>query len=370
MAFNQLNTYNATDWAKGDVITEAKLDKIENQLTILTNYAKGLALVSSDSTYGAIVPSTEIASSAYNDNEHIPTTAYINTAINNAIQTLDVNEVTASNIQTIASVQETDGKITLTTQDIALATTASVGLVQVGDNLAIENGIIKGNYVTDSYNATNNKLATMNSISNSIASITASITNTAANTTIDTITQQNGEVSATFKNISIAASQINDIQLVNNYNFASGATNSITAANTLMTLDKILATSVTANSDTSASTTVAITELNCDNGIITGITTPIALATTISAGLMSATDKDIISNVRPEALYTEDPVTHEQETDTTSYVWISTYNTNTLTRSTGWSNSIEVSSIKIGNTILDANTVEQLVDLLQQMQGE
>ena len=200
MAFEKLASYEATNWAKGDVITEAKLDKIEDQLTILTNYSKGMAVVTSSNDTSGIVPESEVGIASYNSDTYIPTTKYVNTSISATVDSLQVSPVNVGANKTLVSIEETKGKI--------------------------------------------------------VTSATA---------------------------ISVPIAQINDVQLVSGYNFTEGATNTITAANTIMTLDKFTSAVLT---NTNTTTTKAVSSLSYSNGVLTGKLAPIAAATTQAKGVV------------------------------------------------------------------------------------
>jgi len=114
------------------------------------------------------------------------------TAITTAINALDVDQLSVSASETIKTVKETDGKIAVTKQSIGITSS------QITDK-------------SDAYSATGTVAVTGKAIAAAIGTLDGSISGTAgAAKTLTAFSQNDGIVSATFGNISIPSSQIND----------------------------------------------------------------------------------------------------------------------------------------------------------------
>lgn len=122
------------EWATGDIITKERLNNIQNRINQLGQFANGLNFISSTSanTSGS---GTYIATTAYVDSKA--------TDLNNKINSLDSSITNSSDIKTIDTLTQTDGKVTgITFKDIGKANNSTYGVVKVGTNLTSNDGII------------------------------------------------------------------------------------------------------------------------------------------------------------------------------------------------------------------------------------
>ena len=295
----------AKDWNRGDVITENSLDRLENQIKLLTDRSKWLTLVTTDTAAGAIAPTSTTGDSNYNNSdEHIPTTKYITSYVTSKINGLDVSETTLTSVQTISSIKETNGKISVTSQDIALATTSSVGLVSIGDNIDVdENGVISL-ATNGTYTASSNKIATESTVSGAINALDVSAVTLSTTQTIASISETDGKISVTAQDIAKATtSSFGLISVGNNIDVSNGQISISTTGAYNATSNKIV-------------TETAL------SGAISGIAT----ATTAAAGLMSTSDKEAIDGLCNP--------TFTDANATATFVWVSSMDDNN--RSTGW----------------------------------
>lgn len=114
MAYGTMNS-----WNEGDVIKSSRLNLIQNNVNDVNT-----RLIA-------------VEGSARNSNQ-------VDSQIDTKINALDVSAITGSTIQTITSISETDGKISATYSDIAIASKNQFGLVKVAEdnNLTISDGVI------------------------------------------------------------------------------------------------------------------------------------------------------------------------------------------------------------------------------------
>jgi len=112
-------------------------------------------------------------------------------AVKDALESLDITQITNTAGKTIATIDETDGKVSATFQDISILSS------QVSDK-------------SDAINSSSATLATSKAVKDALESLDITqITNTAGKT-VATIDEADGKVSATFQDISILSSQISD----------------------------------------------------------------------------------------------------------------------------------------------------------------
>lgn len=105
------------------------------------------------------------------------------------------------------------GSDTVTGADLPVATSETAGVVKVGTNLSISNGVLSATDTTytfdGTYNASTNKAATVSTVTNAINALDVSdITGFGAGKTLATLTETDGKIAATFQNISIANTQV------------------------------------------------------------------------------------------------------------------------------------------------------------------
>lgn len=157
--------YTQTSWTKGDVLTAEKLNKIETQLARLD----------------AALGETGNESDPYNT---------IDAKITAKINQLDSN-VNIASYQTVNALSEIDGKISATLQLISFPS---------GQKLTLEDPPTESNHA-----------ANKNYVDTTINGLSTTITNSAANKTLESISQTNGIISATFKNIQISEDAVTNL---------------------------------------------------------------------------------------------------------------------------------------------------------------
>ena len=112
-------------------------------------------------------------------------------AVKDALESLDITQITNTAGKTVATIDEADGKVSATFQDISILSS------QVSDK-------------SDAINSSSATLATSKAVKDALESLDITqITNTAGKT-VATIDEADGKVSATFQDISILSSQISD----------------------------------------------------------------------------------------------------------------------------------------------------------------
>ena len=99
--------------------------------------------------------------------------------------------------------------------DLPTASSGTAGVIKVGTNLSISNGVLSATDTTytfdGTYNASTNKAATVSTVTNAINALDGGTIGTgSASKTITSLSQSNGNVSATFGDISITKSQVSD----------------------------------------------------------------------------------------------------------------------------------------------------------------
>ena len=315
------------DWNRGDVITENSLDRLENQIKLLTDRSKWWALVTNDSSAGTIAPASVTNNSSYNDsNAYIPTTKYVKSYAASKINALDATAVTLSTTETIASIGETNGIIAVTAQPIALSTTEGVGLVQVGSNIDVDdNGVISVSAATTS------NLGLVQ-VGNNIDVDNGTISIPLASSTTFGVIKSGTNVSITDGAISVPQASTSTkgvVKIGSNLTVSSGVV-SVAAATTeakgvvqigdnLGVDSGVISVPV---ATTQAKGVVQIgTNLNVDNGTIS-----VPVATTSSAGAMSANDKEAIDGLCSPSFTGTNA--------TAAFIWVSSMDGND--RSTGW----------------------------------
>ena len=146
-------TYTPNGWSKGNVLTAEKLNASENALKAVIERVNG------KTTEGNLEPSESLA-----------TKADITTEINK----LDFDFTNDSNLQTISTLSQANGKIVeVTCQEIAKANgsgnEATLGVVKAGTNLSANNGTLS---VIDNPNFASNLTVNGTSTLNSTVTIT------------------------------------------------------------------------------------------------------------------------------------------------------------------------------------------------------
>ena len=112
-------------------------------------------------------------------------------AVKDALESLDITQITNTAGKTVATIDEADGKVSATFQDISILSS------QVSDK-------------SDAINSSSATLATSKAVKDAIESLDiTAITNTAGKT-VASITEADGKVGATFQDISILSNQISD----------------------------------------------------------------------------------------------------------------------------------------------------------------
>lgn len=218
--------YTPNEWNHGDVITANLLNKLEQAV-------KDVASNAYISTQYDYIQSTELVEGDYpigSDNNKISTKQSVARDITAAINALDktINLTDSSGVtldtdnpdyrRVLSSITQTDGKLaSVKYVQIPIAATNTLGLVKVGTHLTIENGILSGNYNIDTEGgaySSANKLATVGSVTTAINALDAIfVTSPSASKTLTALAQTNGIVSATFADISIASTQVNDVHI-------------------------------------------------------------------------------------------------------------------------------------------------------------
>jgi hypothetical protein len=128
--------------------------------------------------------------------------------VSDAIEALDVSAVSVGASKTLASISETDGKISASAVDIQIAESQVTNLVDdlasKQDNLAFDG----------TYNASTNKVATESTVSNAIDALDVSdiTANLDASKTITALSETDGKISATASSIQINESQVTGLE--------------------------------------------------------------------------------------------------------------------------------------------------------------
>lgn len=199
---------------------------------------------------------TEVVDGTPTVDDKIQTKSKVTAAINTALSGLDVDTVTVGANKTIASIGETDGKISVVTADIEIAAS------QVSDFNTAVNGIV-GNYVplsvASSSASSSDKLQTASEVS----AIAQSYINTldvveqtiAASKTITKISETDGKISVTTSDISIAQSQVN------------GLTADLTAINSSLT--NLRNNKLDASAFATLSNTIGLSAASADDKVVT-----------------------------------------------------------------------------------------------------
>ena len=126
-------------------------------------------------------------------------------SVRDAINDLDVTAVTVGASKTLASISETDGKISASAVDIQIAESQVTNLVDdlasKQDNLSFEG----------TYDASTNKVATESTVSDAIDALDVSAISVGADKTLTSISETDGKISATPVSIQIAESQVTNL---------------------------------------------------------------------------------------------------------------------------------------------------------------
>ena len=178
---------------------KALLDEINNTISNLDvaqigDDGKYIKFVSQENgQLAATAENFDTSITANSDNTNAPTSKAVYTAITDAVNALDVSDITTnlSKGKTITALSETNGKISATAENILITS------AQISDK-------------TDSYNDAGTVVVTGKAVKAALETLDITdITNTAGKT-VAKITETDGKVGATFQDISITSSQIND----------------------------------------------------------------------------------------------------------------------------------------------------------------
>ena len=229
-----------------------------------------------DDSLGALVKANDVADGKYitsltqangqvsytvGDMDTVPTSGSakpvtsggVKTYVDNAIDSLDIEQITNTAGKTVATITEQDGKVGATFQDIAIVSS------QVTDRMDTYDGT----------GADKDKVATGAAIKDAIDTLDIERIENTAGKTIATITEADGKVGATFQDIAIVSGQVTDKQT----NTFDGSAETLTTGKAVKAAIDALNGTVQASS---TNVSVSVTETA---GKLTGITVTDTAAT-------------------------------------------------------------------------------------------
>lgn len=147
--------------------------------------------------------------------------------------------------------------------ETSIGTIGSTDVLAVGVDDSGKLGVVAKQETDGTYNASTNKLATVSTVTTAINNITDTLTgNPAASKTITAFGQQNGGVVATFENISIPISQVNDVTATTTINNPTA----VTVAKTVVASASSVTNEVTYYNYTAATETLSLYKLGYTTG--------------------------------------------------------------------------------------------------------
>lgn len=195
--------YTKHVWASGDVISSNALNEMEEGI------ASALPAINFN-IIGGTRGQEDALDSSNTSNAETASTQYVASYVNKTIEGMSYeNTNNAAATKTITSLTQSQGKINATFTEIPAATTTSKGLVQIGNNLAVADGVISADYKTEGdYNSNSNKLITNSAMSNAISTAISNIQSNISvgnNEIITGLGQVNGVVSVTSTSVPVAS---------------------------------------------------------------------------------------------------------------------------------------------------------------------
>lgn len=168
------------------------------------------------------------------DNSTAATPKAVRDAIDAAIDSLDVTEVTFGPVQTVGTIEEVDGKIVVTPVDIRTATTSVSGITTLTSDTVDQDALVD----------TETMAVTPLGVKNAIESLDVDATTLHASETISSISETDGKISVTKQSILAGEDNI-DTGAVTNSKIGDDAVNTRTIADGAVTTDQIGAKAVT-----------------------------------------------------------------------------------------------------------------------------
>ncbi len=138
--------YTKQTWASGDMISAARLNYMEDGI------ASALPAINFN-IIGGTRGQKDALDSSNTSNAETASTQYVASYVGKIRDGMTATFTNSNATKTITSLTQSQGKINATFTDIPAATTTSKGLVQIGNNLAVNDGIISAIIPTASASA-------------------------------------------------------------------------------------------------------------------------------------------------------------------------------------------------------------------------
>lgn len=206
-AYTKTETDDISAFLGSEIVTRAELTSVYTKTEIDTALGNKADKATTLAGYGIADAYTQTQVNTISANIE----GSITTKITNAINDLDVAAITGATSKTITSISETNGKIAATYSNIAITESQVTGLTTALAGKADKATTLAGYNIGNAYTASETNEAIATTVTNAINALDVAAMTGSAAKTVTSVSETDGKVSVTYSDITIAESQVTNL---------------------------------------------------------------------------------------------------------------------------------------------------------------